>query len=503
MSATVRVSRVEVDTGVLTPTLRDTLAYDGSGSAGNSFSLPLPSTLQDGDYGVVLVVWAAPSPGVDPTTTLTSATWTTLVAPTTANAICFAVLGKTFAAGDVTCDFTLGDSRPLVATGVWYQNLSAIVDVIGSIDVNAGTVATTQQAPAVTTSATTGSLVLILFAEGIDQTAPTFTVDEGTVEAQQVGLPGTALAIMAALQQTTMGPTNPATASYSVPNASGAALQLALYPTGASRGFPVQFGPAVALTAGTLVLGDAAFTADVTLAATGIPLVDANFGPTVALTATGIVKGSVAFDPSVVLSATGIRAGSAAFRPTVALRATGRPLVVADVALGPHVALAATGVKKVTAGISQSVSVALSAVGKLFKRASVSFGPRVALTVTGTPIPTASVRFGPRVQFGVVRHSPVVTQDVALRPTLTLRVKATEVVASADIALGPDVALTVIGVANLTPVALAMFGPRVVLTADGFAVEPEPVGITLKQIPEEVDSVWHAPGPAQVWDVML
>lgn len=488
----------------MTATLRDVLQYDNTSLGATDFSIPLPGTLVNLDWGIVLVAWTAPG-NADSTTTLTSASWTILQPVTTAGQISFAVLARQFLTGDLTLDFTLADTRQVVVVGAWYSGVDK-VDIVGAPNLNVGTVRNTQTAPSITTSAVTGDMVLSLFATSIHTITPTITLSQGTLRVQQVGTADTVLAVIGDLQQTEMSASGDTVATLSQAESNGAGIQVGLIPSGSALGYPVHLTTQAALTASGVVISEAVpLAASVSLAATGIVISGAHLAASVTLTATGVVHGgTVFFGPHAALTAHGLPAGSPHLGLRVDLASTGSKHVADAVALGPHVALSAVGVKKVSGSASLSPHVALSATGSpSVDTATIALGPHVVFTATGAPIIAVPVSLRPRVQFGAIHATPSASGEVNFTPKITLRATARKVVASASAALGAHTVLTAVGTPNLTPVGLAQFGPHVVLTADGFEPETSPVGITIEPVLQEADPVWHAPGPSKIWSVPL
>lgn len=489
----------------MTATLRDTLLYDSTFVVTDAYSIPLPGDLVANDWGVVVVSWAS-ADGSAPGTTLTSTDWTQTVAPTTVGGIGFAVLTRKFQTSDTAVNFTLGTPYATQVTGAWYSGVDRI-DATGPQGSYTGVFTNTLTAPGVTTSAITGDMILSVFVNSLRSTFPSSTVSEGTIIARQDGQANTVSTFISAHQQSAIGTGDPVicTLSSSVSPA-WLTIQVGLFPTGATRGYVVNFAPTVSLTVTDVVVSaPVTFTPEISLATTGVVIGPATFGPQVALSARGVVKTVAAFRPHVILTTIGRIAKTAhpKFKAAVAFKATGRPTPHAAVALGPHVTLTAVGVRHATATVHFGPHVALTATGEAYKRNLANFGPRITLTVTGKPIPHQTIRLRPHVQFGVITRHPLLHGAAAFGPKVKLTTRETKVITSSHAAFHPHVAFTCVGIPDFTPVAVATFHPRVVFTADGFQPEVPPIGITIKPVINEPDPVWHEPGPVQTWEVAL
>jgi hypothetical protein len=492
----------------MVPQRRGTLAYDSTSVSNASFAIPLtvtdasgnPVSLVNGDWGVVLLVWFG---------SLTSLTtsWTVLLAPTQANQISFAVIGRQYvSATDTVVDVALGDTRYLVAVGSWYSGVARI-DAVGPLGINPPAVLNTVTAPSMTASGVTDELALVLFASVIKDGPPTYTLNRATRAVSQAGSPGTVFGLLAELTVPTSGPTGDVLATSDQYVQSAAGIQLGLLAVGARVGGVAAFGPTVTLAAtGKQILKDsAAFAASVVLSATGNPGSRANFTPTVRLATRGYPMAHVNFRPTVALATTGRIRSTAAFGVTVALAATGKAVPHAVVQFTPTVRLSVIGIKKVTGHPAFTPTVRLTTVGRLLSRSRPLFEVQVRLAATGKPIVLgAQAHFTPTVQL-FTRHNVVkVSGAPHFTPQVRLAAAASLIHASGTAAFRPTVSLHVVGTPNFTPVGAATFRPTVTLTADGFPLPRGPVGITVKPVLIEPDPDWHETPKAEYdWTVDL
>jgi len=481
--------------------LRDTLSADNTAAAQSTFTIPLPTTLVDQDWGVVLLVWSSGSG--TPLAGLTTS-WQVLVPPTVANQICFAVIAKQYVAGtDTLVDVRLDVPRYLLAVGAWYAVVHG-TDLPGPVGINPSSVLSTAVAPSANASGATYEQMFAMFASGIRSVPPTVTADRGSVVVSTAGVPNTVMGTIASFGVVTVGPTGDVTATYSLGGQSRAGVQIGLLATGSLLGGAASFGPTVTLaaTGKQLLRGTPAFGVDVRLAVRGVPGSVANFGPTVSLGARGQSINQIALGPTVTLAVTGARVGRAAFGANVTLSTTGLKIGTRNISLGPTVTLSARGVPRFTGQAAFGTTVTLATLGKATLRGQPFFGTTIGLAATGRPA-ALGVRaaFGPTMRLFTQNNLVRVSGTAATALNVTLRAVAARMVVGGQAALGVSVTLTAVGT-KYEPVQTVTFTPTVTLAVDGFARAGEPVGITIKPHPVQPDPVWHGtPKSEYDWDV--
>lgn len=520
MSAVVRVNDIQLVTSTPPAQRRTSVTYDGTGTTTSSFAIPIPSLVQDGDFGVVLLGWVAPSEGA-PLTTLSAPGWSTVVAPTVAGGICVAVLSRRFVAGDTSLAFSLGAGRQLAAIGAWYPGISA-VDTVGTLALNPGTVSNTVSAPGISGNSTSGDEMLALFVKSIRGTP-------AQVQSLNLIVPGDSVAsedlewvatVNGSVNTLFLGmtdwpqwaetvdnlaPTATLTPVFNVSTSYAAGVQLALLPYTSPLGAEIQLGPSVAMTAKSTVIAPASFAATVSLTAVGYPSGSAAFTPSVAFGAVGtaIVSSPASLSTAIALTATGCPSSNATLGASVTLAATGLLLAASAASLGAQVTLSAVGSIHANGAVSWGASVALGAVGAPSVSSPATLSTSVSLTAVGSALCAAAVTFGADVQFGIIEVIPALQGSAQFACGMQLAARLGKVLVVAPASFGPNVALSAAGIPNLTPVGLAKLTATVTLAATGFAPEEPPVGITLKSVPVQPEPLIAAGAASKTWSVSL